>query len=282
MIKAKNSQTKQLKLSLYKKYRNIIVDLLKKSKESHYSKYFEDNKRNCKAVWNGINEIIYSKSKTNAWETNCLLINGKAVSQPKDIAEHFNDYFTSISKELQKHIPPTKRNFSNYLKNPIAKSFFLTPTTPEERFDLIQTLSLNKSTGPNSIPTSVLKKIKNEISIPFSAIINNSFENGIFPNLLKSAQVIPVFKNGSRLSCNNYRPISLLSSIGKTIEKLIHKRLNHFLEQHKVFYALQFGFHLNPSTNDALMSITENIQTHLDKKELTVQVFTDLGKAFDT
>ena len=217
MIKAKNSQTKQLKLSFYKKYRNIIVDLPKQAR-----------------------------------------------------------------KELEKHVPPTKRNFSNYLKNPFAKSFFLTPTTPEERFDLIQTLSLNKSTGPNSIPTSVLNKIKNEISIPLSAIINNSFENGIFPNLLKSAQVIPVFKNGSRLSCNNYRPISLLSNIGKIIEKLIHKRLNHFLEQHKVFYALQFGFHLNPSTNDALMSITENIQTHLDKKELTVQVFTDLGKAFDT
>ena len=73
MIKTKNSQTKQLKLSFYKNYRNIIVDILKKSKESHYGKYFEDSKRNCKAVWNGINEIIYSKSKANAWEPNCFL-----------------------------------------------------------------------------------------------------------------------------------------------------------------------------------------------------------------
>ena len=93
MIEAKSSQTKQLKLSLYKKYRNIIVDLLKKSKESHYRKYFEDNKRNCKAVWNEIIEIIY-KSKVNAWEPNCPLINGRAVSQPKDIAEHFDDYIS--------------------------------------------------------------------------------------------------------------------------------------------------------------------------------------------
>ena len=73
MIKAKNSQTKQLKLSFYKKYRNIIVDLPKKSKESHNGKYFDDSKRNCKAVWNGINEIIYSKSQANAWEPNCFL-----------------------------------------------------------------------------------------------------------------------------------------------------------------------------------------------------------------
>ena len=158
----------------------------------------------------------------------------------------------------------------------------MTPTTPEEISDLIKTLISNKSTGSNSILTSILKKIKNEISIPLSAIINNSFKNEIFPNLLKSAQVIPVFKNGSRLSCNNYRPISLLSNIGKVIEKLIHKRLNHFLEQHKVFYALQFGFRLNTSTNNALMSITENIQTHSDKNELAAGVFIDLRKDFNT
>ena len=65
------------------------------------------------------------------------------------------------------------------------------------------------------------------------------------------------------------------------IEKLTHKRLTQFLEQHKVFYTLQFGFCLNTSTNNALMSITENIQTHLDKNELTVRVFIDLRKAFD-
>ena len=110
-------------------------------------------------------------------------MNGRAVSQPKDIAEHFNDYFTSISNELQRHIPPTKSNFSDNLKNPNAELFFTTPTTPEEISNLIQTLGSNKSTGPNSIPSSILKKIKNEISIPLSAIINNSFENGIFPNL---------------------------------------------------------------------------------------------------
>ena len=146
----------------------------------------------------------------------------------------------------------------------------------------MQALSSNKSTEPKNIPTSILKKLKNEISIPLSAIITNSFENGILSSLLKSAKVIPLFKNGSRLSCNNYRTISLLSNISKIIEKLIHKRLNHFLEQRKVFYAFQFGFCLNTSTNNALMSITENAQTHLDKNELTAGVFIDLRKAFDT
>ena len=94
--------------------------------------------------------------------------------------------------------------------------------------------------------------------------------------------MIPVFKNGSRLSRKEYRPISLLSNVGKIIEKLIHKRLNHFLEKHKVFYALQFGFRLNTSTNNSLIFITENIQTHLDKNELAAGLFIDLRKAFKT
>ena len=65
MTKAKNSQTKQLKLSLYKKYRNIIVDLLRKSKESHIGNILKIMKGIAKQ-WNGINEIICSKSKANA------------------------------------------------------------------------------------------------------------------------------------------------------------------------------------------------------------------------
>lgn len=92
----------------------------------------------------------------------------------------------------------------------------------------IQTLSFNKSTGPNnSMPTSILKKIKKKISNPFSRIINNSFENGIFPILWKSAKVILIFKIGSRLFCRNYISIFLLSNLGKGL-----KKLNHFLEKH--------------------------------------------------
>ena len=63
--------------------------------------------------------------------------------------------------------------------------------------------------------------------------------------------------------CNNYKPVSLLSNICKIIEKLIHRRLNDFLEQQKCFYELQFGFRINFSINSALMSIIENIQIHL-------------------
>ena len=100
--------------------------------------------------------------------------------------------------------------------------------------------------------------------------------------MCKIAKVVLIFKSEARLLCNNYRPISLLSNIGKIIEKLIHLRLGLFLETRNCYYLFQFGFRLNFSTNNALMSIAENIQTQLDDGKYSAGVFVDFKKAFDT
>ena len=115
-----------------------------------------------------------------------------------------------------------------------------------------------------------------------STLINKSITTGVFPNMCKIATVVPIFKSETRLLCNNYRPISLLSNIGKIIEKLIHLRLNLFLETRNCYYPFQFGFRLNFSTNNALMSIVENIKTQLDDGKYLAGVFVHLTKAFDT
>ena len=93
-------------------------------------------------------------------------------------------------------------------------------------------------------------------------------------------QVIPILKTESRLPCNNYRPISLLSNINKIIDKIMHHRLNKFLEETNCFYNLQSGFCLNLSTTNALLSIIENIQTDLDNGDFPAGVFIDLKKGF--
>ena len=99
---------------------------------------------------------------------------------------------------------------------------------------------------------------------------------------MPSRKEVTAFKNVPRLLWNNYRRISLLSNAGKIIEKLIHQRLNEFPEEHECFYSHQFGFRLTISTNNALMSIIENIHTRLDDNEFVAGVFVDLKKTFDT
>ena len=110
-----------------------------------------------------------------------------------------------------------------------------------------------------------MKQIKDVISPPLAKLMNRSFHKGVFPNILKIAKVMFIFKSESKVACNSYRLVSLLSNIGKILEKLMHKRLYSFLETQNCFYPDQFGFRLNVSTNNALMSIIGNIQTQLDE-----------------
>ena len=104
---------------------------------------------------------------------------------------------------------------------------------------------------------------------------------GVFPSVLKTAKVIPVFKKDSKLDYSNYRPISLLSNIEKILEKLMYRRLYTFLNNN-IIYDLQFGFRKQYSTSHALISINENIQKALDDGNIGCGVFVDLQKAFDT
>ena len=112
--------------------------------------------------------------------------------------------------------------------------------------------------------------------------MNQSFQSGIFPDRLKIAKVISIFKKGNPELPSNYRPISFLPIFSKIFEKVMYKRLHRFLEIHKVLYSLQFGFQENHSIDHALVSLTEAVRSTLDNKRLGCGIFIDLQKAFDT
>ena len=105
---------------------------------------------------------------------------------------------------------------------------------------------------------------------------------GVFPSVLKTAKVVPVFKKDSKLDYSNYRPISLISNVEKILEKLMYKRLYTFLNSNNIIYNLQFGFRQQYSTSHALVNITENIRKPLDGGNIGCGIFVDLQKAFDT
>ena len=143
-------------------------------------------------------------------------------------------------------------------------------------------MKANKASGPNCIPTNILKLFKKEFSKPLSDMINMSFNQGICPNILKIANVIPIHKKGDKLDCNNYRPISLLSNISKIFKKSMHICLVNFLRKNKLLFCHQFGFRSGYSVNHALTSLSELIRKALDEDKFACGVFIDLQKAFDT
>ena len=104
----------------------------------------------------------------------------------------------------------------------------------------------------------------------------------VFPDKIKHAKVIPIHKKGAHTDPSNYRPISLLSVFSKLFEKLMFKRPYEYLDNLNTFYPLQFGFREKHSTNYALISMTESIESTIDNGNYGCDVFIDLKKAFDT
>ena len=102
--------------------------------------------------------------------------------------------------------------------------------------------------------------------------------SGVFPSVLKTGKVVPVFKKDSKLDYNNYRPISLLSNVEKILEKFMYKRLYSFLNSNNIIYNLQFGFRQQYSISHALMNITENIRKALDVGNIDCEVFVNSKK----
>ena len=220
-MRANDIERKNALYQRFKFYRNMLVTLIRKSRQNYFAKYFSENSKKIRETWKGIKNIIQMKNRTDSLPT-CILNNkGISISDPLEIANTFNLYFSSIGGDLQSKIHSSHTNFSKYLKNPNVNSLFISPINANEVYDLISNLSNSKASGPNSIPTVVLKHINNEVSIVLSKLFNLSFSTGIFPDMLKISSVLPLFKKGSKLICNNYRPISLLSNISKLLEKLM-------------------------------------------------------------
>ena len=114
-------------------------------------------------------------------------------------ANHFNSFFTLIAGKLLKKISKAKKTFDSFLTKSYAKTFFLSPTTPEEVLNELKTFNIDKANGPNSIPVKILKDMKSDIYVPLSALANLSFNTRIFPSSLKLATVIPpIFKKGDQ------------------------------------------------------------------------------------
>ena len=158
-----------------------------------------------------------------------------------------------------------------YMPPAQEECIYLSPITSEEIEEEISKLNSTKATHPFSIPTKSLKMIKGIISTPLEIIFNFSLSKGIVPDCFKLVRVIPMFKNGSQMSLNNYRhPVSLLSVLNRIFEKLMFKRLMNFIGRHGILYNKQFGFRQNHSTLMAILSITDKIQKTIDNSNYII------------
>ena len=170
-------------------------------------------------------------------------INNVQVTDNTTISNGFCDFFAEIGKTYSDKIGRANKSSLDYLGNNRNKqTIFLSPTDPNEIHKIVTSLKTKNSSGHDGFSTKFIKHIITSISEPLTLIANKSMEEGLVPTDMKLAKVVPIFKSKDSKLFNNYRPISLLPSISKIMEKIMHRRLYHFLQLHNLLYTEQFGF----------------------------------------
>ena len=160
-------------------------------------------------------------------------------------------------------------------------SFKFTSITLQETIDALNEIKFKKSSGFDGISIRLLKDASNIVAEPLVNIFNVSLQRAIFPDDWKLAKLTPIFKEGSKADCGNYRPISVISVVAKLFKKLVYRQLTSFLRLNDILVEQQSGFRHQHSTETALLSSTNEWLFNMDRGLLSGVIFLDLKKAFD-
>jgi len=265
----------------YIAYRNKLKTLLKIAEKRYYSEQIRQAHGNMRQTWKVIGSVLNQNTLSKISES--FKINGANVTNPVEITEKFNDFFTTIGCNLAEHIPDSETCFTDYLTGQCNKnSFFIQPTSCSEVIEIVDQLKSKTSYGVDGIPISIIKATIQNIAEPLSRLINCSISTGVFPANLKIGKICPVYKDGEKDSFSNYRPISVLPSFSKIFEKIVSVRLYSYFDSNNIFSRVQYGFRQNHSTYMAILDMYSRISSALDRSEFSIGIFIDLSKAFDT
>ena len=267
----------------YKNYRNCLNRLKRKIKTAYYQNLCTSLKKNTKKLWEIVNHTL-GKEKNKSCAIERLKIGSITYDNPADISNGLASYFANVGLNYSNAITKSTVKITDYLKRlkKNEKSMFLAPTNKYEIEKLICNLPNKNSSGYDLINNKLLKLIKDEIAKPLEIIFNQSIACGIFPDKMKLAEIVPLYKNKSRTEPGNYRPISLLPTISKVLEKIMYKRTYKFLTENNQIYHSQYGFRVGHSCENAIGDLVSHVLKNQQQSKYTAALFLDLSKAFDT
>ena len=271
-----------------KKIRNKVNTDMRKAK----SKYFCDRIQTCpqlgdsKSGWAWINTLLGRKRK-NA-NINELVINDKAISDDKSIAETLNKYFINIGMKMAAESGNYSTDSYNEpehdarIVNPPKEHFHSSDISISSVFMRLQKLNVTRVTGMDGVPAKILKMISSLIAPSLTFIFNLSSKTGIYIDEWKLARVIPIYKSEDKRKCENYRPISILPIVSKIFEGDVFSQIYSFLNRHALLSKFQSGFRPKHGTLAALIQMCDRWLTDMDDGKINEVFFLDICKAFDS
>ena len=294
-----NKNPTELNERLYKKQRNLCVNLLRKEKKKYYNNLdlniFEDNKK----FWQRIKPLF--SDKNNVLQKNIIIVeNDKVISDKVEVAEKLNTFFIEAVESLEIETFTPENNDSMYTESieELVKKYESHPSILkikenvilENKFkfndmtsydfkDEIYKLDPNKASTENDIPTKILMGSNEIVSDYLSHIYNKSKNENNYPHSLKLADVTPIHKKEEKTLLKNYRPVSILPVVSKLFERHMFNQILSYID--KFLSPYLFGYRQGHSTEQCLTIMLEIWKKALDNKNGAGAILTDLSKAFD-
>lgn len=277
--KTKQEPNNETIILIYKRYRTFCNNLLKRVKAQYEALEFKKRQKRPRDTWKLIKQIANLNSSTSTSIELLSLAENQVAS-----ANIVNNYFSNVGKNLASKIGsnglqlhPNTTPFQNSIN-----SMVLLNTDCKEINSVILGLKQNCAIGWDGISTTLIKAASHVLIPILNHVFNLCFDTGVFPTVFKKALVHPIYKGGDRDNVSNYRPISVLSTFSKILEKILNNRLLSYLKTNDILARNQYGFRPGVSTEDAVVELTSIVGKHLNGKCKALCMFLDLSKAFDT
>ena len=244
-------------ITKYKEHRNMYNRTKQCLKLQYYQHKATEFIYDSKKLWGILNQVI-GKMKNKGSIIPFITVEGLKIHSPCRIANEFGKSYSTIGESMASKITQGQHNIDYYLaKMPRnITSLVMRSTNITEVEHIICKLPNKTSYGHDNISNTLLKQLSPSISFTLNKIFNQSIAQGIFPNAMKLAEVIPLYKGKDQDQTVNYHPISLLITISKVLEKLIYARVYQYIDKNKILFNSQYGFRSKHSCEQALTELT--------------------------
>ena len=287
----------------YKRQRNLCVKLKNMAIKSDFKSATINSKFNSKPFYDLIKPYMTNKGALCSTDIN-IMENGNLITDEREIVEIFNEYYINIIKHtsgqdviniedtferssqsddvIDKIVETYKKHPSiNCIKTKISniKSFKFQPTNESEVLETLKLINPKKAIGIDLLSPKLIKESAEILTKPLTDIINKSIIENTFPTKAKIAAIIPFFKKDDRSQKKNYRPVSVLSTFSKVIERILKNQIVNYIENFLSPYVS--AYRKNYSSHHVLIRLLEEWKTGLDNGNFVGAVLMDLSKAFD-
>ena len=260
----------------FKQLRNKATAAIRESKQAMNDRLADKLKSSdlsSKQWWSILKSFI---SPTSNSTIPPLEKNGTVYANDTEKANVLNDFF-----KHQTLLNDDNVELPDIIPYPVHENLSSISLTPDEVETTLKSLPVGKATGPDEISNRMLKEISREIAAPITDFFNHSLNTGEVPDSFKESHIVPVPKGGDPSDVGNHRPISLLSNINKTLERLVFKYLFNHFRDNNIITPFQSGFTPGDSPVNQLTYLYNTFCQALDSEKEVRVVFCDILKAFD-